>query len=222
MIKKAIPLGEWPNLLDAGFKRYYILDHIKHLNKDKKLKSIISIQEPIVLKKEKNIYLWICFSIISQQLSTKVAKIIQQRFLDLFDSKKPSLEEIISTPFDTLKGIGLSESKTNYLLNVCNFFLEHKLTDSKLNKIDDETLIDLLIQIKGVGRWTVEMILMFALGREDVFALDDLGIQQKMCTLFEIDNTNKKEMKLQMIAISASWSPYRTYACRYLWGWKSA
>ena len=197
------------------------MEHIKHLNKDKKLKAIISTQEIIVLKKEKNIYLWICFSIISQQLSTKVAKVIQQRFLDLYDSKKPSLDEIITTPFDTLKGIGLSQSKTNYLLNVCQFFLEHKLTDSKLNKMDDETLIELLIQIKGVGRWTVEMILMFALGREDVFAVDDLGIQQKMCALFDIDKTDKKQMKLKMQEIAAPWSPYRTYACRYLWGWKS-
>ena len=197
------------------------MEHLKHLNKDKKLKAIISTQETIVLKKEKNIYLWICFSIISQQLSTKVAKFIQQRFLDLYDSKKPSLEEIIYTPFDTLKGIGLSQSKTNYLLNVCHFFLEHKLTDSKLNKMDDETLIALLIQIKGVGRWTVEMILMFALGREDVFAVDDLGIQQKMCALFGIDKTDKKQMKLKMQEIAAPWSPYRTYACRYLWGWKS-
>jgi len=221
MIKKATQPGEWLNVLDAGFKHYHMLDHIKHLNKDKKLKSIISSQDPIVLKKEKNIYLWICFSIISQQLSTKVAKVIQQRFLDLYVSKKPSLEEIIATPFDTLKGIGLSESKTNYLLNVCHFFLEHKLTDSKLNKMDDETLIDLLIQIKGVGRWTVEMILMFALGREDVFALDDLGIQQKMCALFDLDKTDKKQMKIMMQEMATPWSPYRTYACRYLWGWKS-
>jgi DNA-3-methyladenine glycosylase II len=197
------------------------LEHIKHLNKDKKLKAIIASQETIVLKKEKTIYLWICFSIISQQLSTKVAKVIQQRFLDLYDSKKPSLEEIIATPFDTLKGIGLSQSKTNYLLNVCHFFLEHKLTDSKLIKMDDETLIELLIQIKGVGRWTVEMILMFALGREDVFAVDDLGIQQKMCALFDIDKSDKKQMKIKMQEISYPWSPYRTYACRYLWGWKS-
>ena len=198
------------------------MEHIKHLNKDKKLKAIISTQETIVLKKEKNIYLWICFSIISQQLSTKVAKVIQQRFLDLYDSKKPSLEEIIATPFDTLKGIGLSQSKTNYLLNVCHFFLEHKLTDNKLNKMDDETLIELLIQVKGVGRWTVEMILMFALGREDVFAVDDLGIQQKMCALFDIDKSDKKQMKIKMQEISYPWSPYRTYACRYLWGWKLA
>ena len=197
------------------------MEHLKHLNKDKKLKAIISTQETIVLKKEKNIYLWICFSIISQQLSTKVAKVIQQRFLDLYDNKKPSLKEIIATPFDTLKGIGLSQSKTNYLLNVCHFFLEHKLTDGKLNKMDDETLIELLIQIKGVGRWTVEMILMFALRREDVFAVDDLGIQQKMCALFDIDKTDKKQMKMKMQEISSPWSPYRTYACRYLWGWKS-
>ena len=132
-----------------------MLEHIKHLNKDKKLKAIIASQETIVLKKEKTIYLWICFSIISQQLSTKVAKVIQQRFLDLYDSKKPSLEEIIATPFDTLKGIGLSQSKTNYLLNVCHFFLEHKLTDSKLIKMDDETLIELLFRLKALvdGRW---------------------------------------------------------------------
>jgi DNA-3-methyladenine glycosylase II len=197
------------------------LEHIKHLNKDKKLKAIIASQETIVLKKEKTIYLWICFSIISQQLSTKVAKVIQQRFLVLYDNKKPRLEEIIATPFDTLKGIGLSQSKTNYLLNVCHFFLEHKLTDSKLIKMDDDTLIELLIQIKGVGRWTVEMILMFALGREDVFAVDDLGIQQKMCALFDIDKSDKKQMKIKMQEISYPWSPYRTYACRYLWGWKS-
>jgi DNA-3-methyladenine glycosylase II len=63
---------------------------------------------------------------------------------------------------------------------------------------------------------------MFALGREDVFAVDDLGIQQKMCALFDIDKTDKKQMKLKMQEIAKPWSPYRTYVCRYLWGWKSA
>jgi DNA-3-methyladenine glycosylase II len=198
------------------------MSHLNHLYKDPKLKKIILSQSSVELKKEKNIWLWICFSIISQQLSTKVAAVIQQRFLNLFPKKKPSLQDVVDTDFETLKSIGLSVSKTNYILNVCRFFIEHKLTDARLHKMNDEKLKELLIQIKGVGRWTVEMILMFAMEREDVFAVDDLGIQQSMCKLYSIDNSDKKEMKLAMEKISSRWRPYRTYACRYLWGWKDS
>jgi DNA-3-methyladenine glycosylase II len=66
----------------------------------------------------------------------------------------------------------------------------------------------------------VEMLLMFTFGREDVFAIDDLGIQQAMCLLYKIDTTDKKAMQEKMLRISTKWSPYRTYACRYLWSWK--
>ena len=88
--------------------------------------------------------------------------------------------------------------------------------------MSNEDIIDLLTQIKGVGRWTVEMILMFTLGREDVFAIDDLGIQQAITKLYKLDGTDKKLMKEKMLSISSKWTPYRTYACRYLWGWKDA
>lgn len=198
------------------------MSHLNHLYKDPKLKKIILSQSSVELKKEKNIWLWICFSIISQQLSTKVAAVIQQRFLNLFPKKKPSLQDVVDTDFERLKSIGLSVSKTHYILNVCHFFIEHKLTDARLHKMNDEELKELLIQIKGVGRWTVEMILMFAMEREDVFAVDDLGIQQSMCKLYSIDISDKKEMKLAMEKISLRWKPYRTYACRYLWGWKDS
>ena len=153
-------------------------------------------------------------------MSTKVAAIIQERFLELFNNKKPSLEKIAATPFATLKSIGLSDSKVNYILNVCDYFIEHKLTDAKLHKMTDEQLIQMLTSIKGVGRWTVEMVMMFAMGREDVFAADDLGIQQQMCSLYGIDMSSKKEMKIEMENIAAKWSPYKTFACRYLWSWK--
>ena len=121
-----------------------------------------------------------------------------------------------------LRGIGLSNAKANYVLNVCNFFIEENITDAKLYKMSNEELIKYLTQIKGVGQWTVEMILMFTLGREDVFAVDDLGIQQAVCKLYKIDASEKKVMKEKMLTISKKWSPYRTYACRYLWGWKDA
>ena len=86
--------------------------------------------------------------------------------------------------------------------------------------MSNEEIIKYLSTIKGVGQWTVEMILMFTLGREDVFALDDLGIQQSFAKLYGLDTADKKNIRKQMIEISANWSPYRTYACKYLWGWK--
>lgn len=198
------------------------MEHIAHLCKDKKLKKIIDLQEPYALAKRKNVYLHLCTSIMSQQLSTKVADVFHRRFLNLYGNKTPAAQQIAATPFETLRGIGLSNAKANYVLNVCNFFIEQKTTDAQLYKMSNEEVISHLTQIKGVGRWTVEMILMFTLGREDVFPLDDLGIQQAVCKLYNIDAADKKLMKEKMLKVSKKWSPYNTYACRYLWGWKDA
>lgn len=198
------------------------MEHILHLSKDKKLKKIIDLQEPFVLERYKKVYLQLCNSIMSQQLSTKVAQVFHRRFLELYGGKDPSAEQIANTPFETLRGIGLSNAKANYVLNVSRFFIDEKITDARLYKMSNEEVIAYLTQIKGVGQWTVEMILMFTLGREDVFAVDDLGIQQAICKLYKIDASDKKQMKERMLSISKKWSPYRTYACRYLWGWKDA
>jgi len=196
------------------------MQHIHHLSKDKKLKKIIALQQPVTLTKRKYVYLHLCLSIMSQQLSTQVAQVFHQRFLKLYSGKKPSLQQIADTPFEVLRGIGLSNAKANYVLNVARFFISEKITDAQLYKLENEALIQYLTQIKGVGRWTVEMILMFTLGREDIFALDDLGIQQAICKLYQLDAGDKKKMKENMALISKAWSPYRTYACVYLWGWK--
>jgi DNA-3-methyladenine glycosylase II len=196
------------------------MEHVLHLSKDKKFKKIIELQEPFVLQPRKKIYLQLCKSIISQQLSTKVAAVIYKRFLDLFGKKEPSAKQILDTPVEKFRSIGFSNAKASYIHNVCKFFVEHNLTDAKISRMSNEEVIDLLTQIKGVGRWTVEMILMFTLGREDVFAVDDLGIQQSITKLYKLDSSDKKLMKEKMLQISSKWSPYRTYACRYLWGWK--
>jgi len=196
------------------------MEHVEHLSRDKRLREIISLQDPYTLVKRKGIYLILCKSIVSQQLSTRVAEVIYGRFLDLYKNKKPTAQQIIDTPLEKLRNVGLSNAKANYLQNVCRFFIEEKLTDAKLHKMTDEAIIEKLTQIKGVGKWTVEMILMFALGREDVFAMDDLIIQQHFARLYKLDATDKKTLKIKMLAQSSKWSPYRTYACRYLWGWK--
>lgn len=196
------------------------MDYIAHLSKDSKLRKVLAAQDAVELSHRKNIPLRLCASIMSQQLSTKVAKVIFHRFLELYGGKEPTPQQIAATPFDTLRAIGLSNAKTQYVLNVAQFAIDNKLDDKKLKKMGDEEIINLLTQIKGVGKWTVEMLLMFTLGREDIFAVDDYGIQSAMKKLYKLEDGNKKEMEEAMQKISAKWSPYRTYACLHLWQWK--
>jgi DNA-3-methyladenine glycosylase II len=195
---------------------------LEHLAKDRKLLPLLQTVEPYQLKKRKNVCLRLCASIMSQQLSTRVAEVIFKRFLELYGSAEPTPQQILDTPFEKLRGIGLSNAKANYVQNVASYFLENSIDDKKLNKMGNDELISSLTTIKGVGRWTVEMLLMFTLGREDVFAPDDLGIHQAMTKIYKLDGTDKRALREKMLEISAKWIPYRTYACFYLWKYKDA
>jgi len=195
------------------------MSYKKHLSKDKVLANILK-KDSYTLSLQQNIPLRLMASIISQQLSTKVAAIIFDRFVALYPAKKPTVQKVLDTTEETLRGIGISYAKIKYIYAVANFCIEHKITDKKIQELSNEAIIELLTQIKGVGKWTVEMLLMFSLGREDVFAVDDLGIQQAMTKLYNLDPTNKKQLKIDMLERSKAWSPYRTYACLHLWRWK--
>ena len=196
------------------------MHYISHLSKDIKLKKLIENGQPHKLVKRKNICTYLCASIMSQQLSTKVADVIYKRFISLYGGKEPTAQQILDTPSETLRGIGLSNAKVSSVKNVAQFETESGMAAKKLNKMTDEEVIEYLIVIKGVGRWTIEMLLMFALGREDVFAVDDLGIQNAMIRLYKLNNSDKKKLKEDMLRLSSKWSPYRTYACVHLWQWK--
>ncbi len=196
------------------------MHYISHLSKDKKLAKLLQKHAPHTLKKRKNICTYLCASIMGQQLSTKVADVIYQRFINLYNGKEPTAQQIVDTPFEKLRNIGLSNNKVSYVKNVAQFEIDFGMDAKKLNKMSNEEVISYLTPIKGVGRWTVEMLLMFALGREDVFAIDDLGIQNAMIGIYKIDREDKKKFKEDMLRISAKWSPYRTYACVHLWRWK--
>ena len=196
------------------------MSYIQHLSKDKKLKKIIESQGELVLKSRKDLCNYLCASIMSQQLSTKVAAVIHKRFLDLFGGKTPLPEDILEVPEEQLRGIGLSNAKTAYIRHVAKFAMERGISYKVLQKMSDEEVISYLTEIKGVGKWTVEMMLMFALGREDVFPADDLGIQQGMIGLYKLNPENKKQFREDMQRIAQKWSPYRTYASMYLWRWK--
>jgi DNA-3-methyladenine glycosylase II len=190
--------------------------YLLHLAKDRKFAKLIDGKETFTLSKRRDVYLYLCFSILSQQLSTKVADVIRKRFLKLYPSK-PSPAQILATPHETLRSVGLSGAKANYIHNVAKFSLEFGMDQKKLAGMNDEEVIEYLTRIKGVGRWTVEMLLMFTLGREDIFAADDLGIQQAMIALYKLDKSDKKKLRADMLRISSKWSPYRSYACLHLW-----
>ena len=196
------------------------MNYIGHLGKDKRLRKLIGQHETVALKQKKNICIYLCASIMSQQLSSKVATVIYNRFLNLYGGKEPSPQQILDTPLPTLRSIGLSNAKASYVQNVARFALEKGMDTKKLNRMSNEELIEYLTEIKGVGKWTTEMLLMFALGREDVFAVDDLGIQNAMIGLYKLNGEDKKQLKLDMLRISQKWSPYRTYACLHLWRWR--
>jgi len=195
------------------------MEYVAHLSKDQQLKKLIEQHGTLQLKKEKNLYLYLCYSIMSQQLSTKVASVIRKRFIDLY-SGEPTAAQIVETPFEKLRALGLSNAKVNYVQNVARFEMENGMSHQKLSRMSNEEVIEYLTQIKGVGRWTTEMLLMFALCREDVFAVDDLGLQQAVVKLYDLKHRKKKIMLNRISKISEQWSPYRTYASLYLWKWK--
>jgi DNA-3-methyladenine glycosylase II len=198
------------------------MEYKDKLKEDKKMHQLVLEQDEKQLNYEENIFLYLCFSILSQQLSVKVAAVIRQRFLDLYPISEPSPEMVLETPIEDFRKIGFSMAKANYVHNVARFAIEHGMDHLMLKTLSDEEVIVYLTQIKGVGRWTTEMLLLFALKRENVFAVDDLGIQTAMCKLYGIYKENKKQMKLDMLNIAKQWEPFRSYACLYLWGFKDS
>ena len=190
---------------------------LEHLKNDAILyQAIINTDTEIRPELDIDIYHSLLSSIVSQQLSAKVVKVIWNRFTDLFVEGYPDPEVLLSKDHGILRGIGLSNSKANYVKNVAEFKLANDMSFDFLRTKSDEEIIQYLSQIKGVGRWTAQMILMFPMDRPNVFPVDDLGIQNAMKSLYNID-LEKKELKAKMLDIASVWDPYRTLASKYLW-----
>ena len=199
---------------------------IAHLSKDSKFKEIIECTKLKRSSKDSNVCENLIRSITSQQLSVKAAATIHGRFLDLFKDRYPDPKVLLKMDLETLRSAGLSRQKSTYVQNVADFFLKEKLLHhTGWSKKSDAEIIQQLTEIKGVGKWTVQMILMFTLKRADVFPIDDLGIQNAMIKLYQLegqyskDRKGQKALRAKLLELSAPWSPYRTLACRYLWRW---
>ncbi len=192
---------------------------LQHLSNDPLLKKVIDSITLNIPKSNGDVYAALVRSIISQQLSIKAAATIYRRFLDLFENNYPHQEHVIKMAPETMRQVGLSRQKSSYIKNVASFFLEEDIIKTDWHVQNDEAILTTLTQIKGVGVWTVEMILMFTLDRPDVFPVGDLGIQQAMIALYDV-NADKKELKPKLIEIAEQWKPHRSLACKYLWEWK--
>jgi DNA-3-methyladenine glycosylase II len=195
------------------------MQQFAYLQSDKKIFAVLQQMPEIQLQKRKNIFLWLVRSVAGQQLSTKAAHAIFEKFLILIEHNCTP-EKIVLLDIEQLRAVGFSYNKSAYIKNIAAFWIDNNITDKTFITKSDEDIITYLTQIKGVGTWTVQMLLMFTLGRPNVFAVDDLGIQQAMCKLYDWDATNKKELKSKMLAKANTYAPYSTVICMYLWRWK--
>ena len=189
------------------------------VEKDPKLATLIA-QVTLLELKSNDVYFDLIESIVSQQLSVKAATTIHNRFLELFSSKYPYPEFVAALDLEEMRGVGLSYQKANYIKNTAVFWEENELINQDWSLLSDEEIIKLLSAIKGVGKWTVQMILMFTLRRTDVLPVDDLGIQQGMYMLYDLDKENMKNLKKEMEATAEAWRPYRSIVSRYIWRYK--
>jgi len=168
------------------------------------------------------VYVALLESIVSQQISAKAAEAIFTRFRALFPDNYPEATALLGKTTDELRSAGLSFQKIKYLQSVAEFSLTNSLDRAQLDAMTDEEVIQYLLPIKGVGRWTVEMLLMFVLDRPDVFPIDDLVIRQRMLLAYPEQTTGLTGKALYKVLheIADTWRPYRTTASRYLWRWK--
>ena len=188
-------------------------DPVDFLRKDPVLSGIIETVGDYTLKKRNHHFSVLVESIISQQLATGAAEAIFKRFKGLYP-KFPTASEILSTRKTKLRQVGLSGMKIEYLKDLSRHVEEGRLDMKSLSKMSDEDVILQLTQVKGIGRWTAEMFLIFSLGRQDVFPADDLGLRKGVQRAFSLKEIPKlKEVE----KIGERWRPYRTIVTWYLW-----
>lgn len=166
----------------------------------------------------KDIYLDMLENIVSQQLSGKVAAVIFNRFIGLFPNRYPAPELLVKVDDAALREVGLSRAKASYVKALAEFKMHQNLEVEQIQRLSDQEVIKLLTLVRGVGVWTVQMLLIFSLGRDDVFPVDDLAIRQGMTELYNL-HAKGKELSLALAQIAERWAPYRTWGTRLIWAY---
>lgn len=153
-------------------------------------------------------------AILYQQLAGPAAAAIERRFLAIFGDRIPPSHELIAVSDEELRAAGVSRQKAGYMRSLAEHFDNGVLSDRHIRRASDETVIELVTQVKGIGRWTADMLLLFCLGRPDVLPVGDLGVRASMRDAYGLDDLPSPA---QMEEIAEPWRPYRSAATWYLW-----
>lgn len=182
------------------------------MEKDPKLIPLFQRKKHINVTLSDDYFLSLVHTIIAQQLSSKVATVISKRLMDYFHHEITP-KHIVEAQDETLRSLGLSHQKIKYLKSLAECLLSEKVHFNDIHQLSDQEVIDMLIQIKGIGVWTAQMFLIFSLGREDVFSVLDLGLRNVVKDLYQNPNLTNQDID----AIAQTWSPYRTVVSHFLW-----
>ncbi len=182
------------------------------IKKDKKLGEIIKKYPQDFLFSKSDPFYTLARSIVGQQISVKAAQAVWDKYENKINKVTP--KNTLAMHFMTLKACGLSRQKISYLKSLSIHFVEKKINPYEWNYFTDNQIIDELIKIKGIGRWTAEMFLIFNLCRPDIFPADDLGLIKGICNCYNLKYPITKE---HAIKISRNWKPYRSVATWYFW-----
>jgi len=195
-----------------------IIKAINHLKRnDKILAKVINQVGPCTLKPQTDPFESIIDAIISQQLSMFAAQSIFNRFIEFYKPKKfPSPDEILNTSNEDLRKIGISNAKIRCLKDLCEKIKSGQIHLNKIHKLSDNEIVKELTQVKGIGRWTAHMFLIFSLGRLNVLPTEDLGIRKGIMKLYRLRKL-PDERKILEIAKQNQWSPYCSIASWYIW-----
>jgi DNA-3-methyladenine glycosylase II len=187
----------------------------KHLHADPVLRRIKAAVGRCNLKPRRDHFVLLCRAIYSQQISSKVARILFARFSACFPNKRPTPQRVLKllTGKEIPKSIGLSRQKTKYLIDLSQHFIDGRIP-KRLGARSDEEIIEALTAVNGIGRWTAEMFLIFVLNRPDIWPVGDLGLRAAVQRHYKLP---KHPTPKQMTALAESWRPYRTIASWYLW-----
>lgn len=186
---------------------------VRLLKKDPKLAEIIRSVGPYKIKLVKNPYESLVEAIITQQLSGKAADSISKRFRALY-KRYPKPGEVLKTPNAKLAKAGLSKMKISYIKDLSEKIESKEIRLRSFQDMSDEQIVAELTKVRGIGRWTAEMFLIFSLGRQDVLPVGDLGLRKGMQMLHSLPDLPKD---VQIEELAEKWRPYRTVATWYLW-----
>jgi DNA-3-methyladenine glycosylase II len=178
------------------------------------MRAIVTSVGPLDIEARGKPYEALVRAILYQQLAGPAAAAIERRFISMFGGRIPSPEQLAAATDPELRAAGISRQKAGYFRSIGEHFVAGGLSDRRLLRASDEDVIAEVTQIKGVGRWTADMLLMFCLGRPDVLPVGDLGIQSAMRLAYGLDG---KATPDAMLAIAEPWRPYRSAGSWYLW-----